>query len=144
VVSQEHEERETEATLGKTACAAMTCHATIGEQLHARFALIKILSVGTGAGQHRPGNGKQTTSQRRSFQCYAHAAVILRPTTFPVVLNYARYMAEAERGARLAAANSTAGLSRTRHARLVPGIHVLGHNRKKDVDGRDKPGHDVK
>jgi hypothetical protein len=25
---------------------------------------------------------------------------------------------------------------------LVPGIHVLGHIRKKDVDGRDKPGHD--
>jgi len=24
---------------------------------------------------------------------------------------------------------------------LVPGIHVLGH-RRKDVDGRDKPGHD--
>ena len=23
---------------------------------------------------------------------------------------------------------------------LVPGIHVFGH--KKDVDGRDKPGHD--
>jgi hypothetical protein len=26
---------------------------------------------------------------------------------------------------------------------LVPGIHVLGR-RKKDVDGRDKPGHDEK
>jgi hypothetical protein len=26
---------------------------------------------------------------------------------------------------------------------LVPGIHVLlGRNRKKDVDGRGKPGHD--
>jgi hypothetical protein len=25
---------------------------------------------------------------------------------------------------------------------LVPGIHVLQSARKKDVDGRDKPGHD--
>jgi hypothetical protein len=32
-----------------------------------------------------------------------------------------------------------------REARLradVPGIHVLSHGNKKDVDGRDKPGHD--
>jgi hypothetical protein len=27
---------------------------------------------------------------------------------------------------------------------LVPGIHVLGAITKKDVDGRDKPGHDGK
>jgi hypothetical protein len=26
---------------------------------------------------------------------------------------------------------------------LVPGIHVLPDAEKKDVDGRDKPGHDV-
>jgi hypothetical protein len=25
---------------------------------------------------------------------------------------------------------------------LVPGIHVFAATRKKDVDGRDKPGHD--
>jgi hypothetical protein len=25
---------------------------------------------------------------------------------------------------------------------LVPGIHVLKYRGKKDVDGRDKPGHD--
>jgi hypothetical protein len=25
---------------------------------------------------------------------------------------------------------------------LVPGIHVFGSTGKKDVDGRDKPGHD--
>jgi hypothetical protein len=25
---------------------------------------------------------------------------------------------------------------------LVAGIHVFGAARKKDVDGRDKPGHD--
>ena len=25
---------------------------------------------------------------------------------------------------------------------LVPGIHVFGASRKKDVDGRVKPGHD--
>jgi hypothetical protein len=25
---------------------------------------------------------------------------------------------------------------------LVPGIHVFGVSSKKDVDGRDKPGHD--
>jgi len=25
---------------------------------------------------------------------------------------------------------------------LVPGIHVLGASHEKDVDGRDKPGHD--
>jgi hypothetical protein len=24
----------------------------------------------------------------------------------------------------------------------VPGIHVFGATRKKDVDGRDEPGHD--
>ena len=27
---------------------------------------------------------------------------------------------------------------------LVPGIHVLQSRSKKDVDGRDKPGHDGK
>jgi len=27
---------------------------------------------------------------------------------------------------------------------LVPGIHVLSFRSKKDVDGRDKPGHDEK
>ncbi len=27
---------------------------------------------------------------------------------------------------------------------LVPGIHVLGAEEPKDVDGRDKPGHDVR
>jgi hypothetical protein len=27
---------------------------------------------------------------------------------------------------------------------LVPGIHALTHERKKDMDGRDKPGHDDK
>jgi hypothetical protein len=27
---------------------------------------------------------------------------------------------------------------------LVPGIHVLASLSKKDVDGRDKPGHDEK
>ena len=26
----------------------------------------------------------------------------------------------------------------------MPGIHVLAHSSKKDVDGRDKPGHDGK
>jgi hypothetical protein len=26
---------------------------------------------------------------------------------------------------------------------LVPGIHVLNGEKPKDVDGRDKPGHDV-
>jgi hypothetical protein len=25
---------------------------------------------------------------------------------------------------------------------LVPGIHVFGLREEKDVDGRDKPGHD--
>jgi len=28
-------------------------------------------------------------------------------------------------------------------AGLVPAIHVLGKRGKKDVDARDKPGHDV-
>ena len=27
---------------------------------------------------------------------------------------------------------------------LVPGIHVFAPTSKKDVDGRDKPGHDEK
>jgi hypothetical protein len=27
---------------------------------------------------------------------------------------------------------------------LVPGIHVFGYRGKKDVDGRDEPGHDEK
>jgi hypothetical protein len=26
---------------------------------------------------------------------------------------------------------------------LVPGIHVFGNRSKKDVDGRDRPGHDA-
>ena len=26
---------------------------------------------------------------------------------------------------------------------LVPGIHVFGDHRRKDVDGRDEPGHDA-
>jgi hypothetical protein len=26
---------------------------------------------------------------------------------------------------------------------LVPGIHALGNQTKKDVDGRDEPGHDM-
>jgi hypothetical protein len=26
---------------------------------------------------------------------------------------------------------------------LVPGIHVLATTKQEDVDGRDKPGHDV-
>jgi hypothetical protein len=29
-----------------------------------------------------------------------------------------------------------------RHARACPGIHALNVSKSKDVDGRDKPGHD--
>jgi hypothetical protein len=46
---QEQEERETEAALGKTVCAAMTCRATIRKQPRRRFALIEILSVCRGS-----------------------------------------------------------------------------------------------
>ena len=53
---QEHEEREPEAALGKTACAAMTCHATIRKQLRSRFALIEILSMCRSADEHNNGS----------------------------------------------------------------------------------------
>ncbi|MGA8751459.1 MAG: hypothetical protein WB563_21940, partial [Pseudolabrys sp.] len=31
-----------------------------------------------------------------------------------------------------------------RHTGFMPGIHVFRHSQGKDVDGRDKPGHDKK
>jgi hypothetical protein len=64
VLLQVQEERESEATLGKTACAAMTCRATVGKQLGNRFALIEILGVCRSTDQH--GNyakGEQTAPQ---------------------------------------------------------------------------------
>jgi hypothetical protein len=44
-------------------------------------------------------------------------------------------------------ASMTVGCCKNRHAKVVmpgldPGIHVFAAARKKDVDGRDKPGHD--
>jgi hypothetical protein len=51
VLLQKQEKRETEASLGKTARAAMTCRATICKQLGGRFALIEVLSVCGAAGQ---------------------------------------------------------------------------------------------
>jgi hypothetical protein len=53
VLLQEQEERETKAALGKTACAAMTCRATIRKQLGGRFAGIEILGVCRAADQHQ-------------------------------------------------------------------------------------------
>ncbi len=50
---QEQEQRQTEAALGKTAGAAMTCRATVGKQLRRRFTLIDILGVCGSASQHR-------------------------------------------------------------------------------------------
>jgi hypothetical protein len=50
---QEQEEREPEAALGKTACAAMTCRTTIREQPRGRFALIEILSMCRSAREHK-------------------------------------------------------------------------------------------
>jgi len=64
VLLQEKVERETEATLGKTAWAAMTCHATIGEQPWSRFALVEILGAGRAAQNCDGAKGKQTTSQQ--------------------------------------------------------------------------------
>jgi hypothetical protein len=47
----------------------------------------------------------------------------------------------------LRSASMTAGCCKNRHAKVVmpgldPGIHVFAAAGKKDVDGRDKPGHD--
>ena len=52
VLLQEQEERETEAALGETSCAAMTCRAIVGKQPGDRFALIEILGVCRAADQH--------------------------------------------------------------------------------------------
>jgi hypothetical protein len=52
---QEQVERESEAALGKTAWAAMTCRATIGKQPGGRFALIEILGMCRSADQHSHG-----------------------------------------------------------------------------------------
>jgi hypothetical protein len=59
---QEQEERETEAAPGKTACAAMTCRATIRKQPRGRFALIEILSVCRSADVHINGSEDEQTA----------------------------------------------------------------------------------
>jgi hypothetical protein len=53
---QEQEEREPEAALGKTACAAMTCRATIRKQPRGRLALIEILGMGRSADERKNGS----------------------------------------------------------------------------------------
>jgi hypothetical protein len=64
VLLQEQEQRESEAALGKTACAAMTCRATVGKQLGGRFALIEILGVCRSADQRSNcAKGEQTAPQ---------------------------------------------------------------------------------
>jgi hypothetical protein len=92
VLLQEQEKRKPEATLGKTAGAAMACRATIRKQLGGRFALIEILSVCRAADQHENcAKGEQTAPQllrRHEFQRYLHAAVVLRRNrTVPVMSN---------------------------------------------------------
>jgi hypothetical protein len=52
VLLQVQEERESEAALGKTKGAAMTCRATISKQPDGRFALIEVLGVCRSADQH--------------------------------------------------------------------------------------------
>jgi hypothetical protein len=64
MVFQEQEQRGTEAALGETAGAAMTCRATISKQLHGRFALIEILGMCRGADERINGaEHKQTVPQ---------------------------------------------------------------------------------
>jgi len=83
VLLQEQEQRKSEAALGKTACAAMTCRATVRKQLGGRFALIEILSVRPAADQHRHcANGEQTAPQFR----YLHAPVALRRNRTALVM----------------------------------------------------------
>jgi|HubBroStandDraft_2_1064218.scaffolds.fasta_scaffold388283_2 hypothetical protein len=53
---QEREEREPEAALGKTACAAMTRRTTIRKQPRRRFALIEILSMCRSAYEYKNGS----------------------------------------------------------------------------------------
>jgi hypothetical protein len=55
VLLQEQEQRKPEAALGKTACAAMTCRATVCKQPGGRFALVDILSVRPAADQYSNG-----------------------------------------------------------------------------------------
>jgi hypothetical protein len=82
VLLQEKVQRETEAALGKTACAAMTCRATVREQPGGRLALIEILSVRRTADQHvHCAKDEQTAPPflpRHKFRCCLHAAVVLR------------------------------------------------------------------
>jgi hypothetical protein len=59
---QEQEECGTEAALGETARAAMTCRATIRKQPRGRFALIEILSVCRSADEHTNGAKDEQTA----------------------------------------------------------------------------------
>lgn len=64
MLPQEQVERETEAAPGETACAAMTCRATVREQPRGRFALIKILGVCRSAAEQINGSeGEQKAPQ---------------------------------------------------------------------------------
>jgi hypothetical protein len=83
VLLQEQIERKPEAALGKTACAAMACRATIGKQPGGRFALIDILSLCPTADQHGDcAKGKQTAPQllqRHDFRHHLHAPALACP-----------------------------------------------------------------
>jgi hypothetical protein len=59
---QEQEEREPEAALGKTACAAMACRTTIRKQPRGRFALIEILSMCRGTDEDNNGSEDERTA----------------------------------------------------------------------------------
>jgi hypothetical protein len=65
VLLQEQVERETEATLRKTAWAAMTCRATVGEQPWSRFPRVEVFGVDGDAAQGGDeAKGKYTQSQQ--------------------------------------------------------------------------------
>ena len=62
MVLQEQEEGGTEAAPSKTACAAMTCRATIRKQPRGRFALINILSLCRSADERINGSEDEQTA----------------------------------------------------------------------------------
>jgi hypothetical protein len=83
VLLQEQEQRQSEAALGKTACAVMTCRATVRKQPFGGFALIEILGVRHSADQHRNCAKDEQTARpllrRHTFRRTLHVAVAPSP-----------------------------------------------------------------
>ena len=80
MVSQKHVERETEAALGKPACAAMAGRTTVGEESGGRFALIEILGACSAPNHNDCAKGEETAPhplQQPQLRCYTSASIFL-------------------------------------------------------------------